>query len=93
MGNIIMYHGAECPHCHAMMPLVEKLEKETGIKIEKKEVWHNEKNADEMRSKQEIILETCDDLGVPCFLSKSTEKAFCGEASYEELKEWVLKNN
>jgi len=28
-----MFYGKECPHCHKMMPLVEKLEKE-GVLFE-----------------------------------------------------------
>jgi len=94
MAGIIMFHGADCPHCRAMMPLVGKLEKEEKIKIEKKEVWHDEKNAEEMRSHQEVIIAACGgDLGVPCFLSKKKNKALCGEVSYKELREWTVKNS
>ena len=56
MVKIIMFHGAECPHCRAMMPRVEKLEKEEGIKVEKFEVWHNPENADKMRKLKNIIV-------------------------------------
>jgi len=38
MAKLLMFHGQECPHCHRMMPQVEKLETETGIRIEKREV-------------------------------------------------------
>lgn len=89
---IIMFHGAECPHCHTMMPLVEKLEKE-GIKIEKKEVWHDEKNADEMRTHMEKIKEACQgELGTPVFYSDKTDSAICGEQSYKDLKKWTEDN-
>ena len=91
--DIIMYYGAECPHCHAMMPLVAKLEKEAKIKIEKKEVWHNEENADEMRSHEDIISHSCGgEMGVPCFFSKKKKQALCGETPYREFKEWAVKN-
>ncbi len=91
---IIMYHGLNCPHCRKMMPLIDKLEKEEGIKIEKKEVWHDEKNANEMRSKSEIIKKSCEgSLGTPTFLSNKTNNAICGEKSYEEFKKWVEENN
>ncbi len=46
MEKLIMFHGRECPHCKNMMPYVDKLEEETGIQLEKLEVWHDEKNAD-----------------------------------------------
>ena len=90
---IIMYHGRECPHCHVMMPLVDKLIEQTGIKITKKEVWHSEKNADEMRSHKKEIAPACGgDLGTPAFFSPKTKKVLCGECSYSELVEWVMKN-
>ncbi|MFT4297813.1 MAG: hypothetical protein ACMXX5_01340 [Candidatus Woesearchaeota archaeon] len=93
MTNLIMYYGENCPHCHAMMPLVEKLEKEENIKIEKKEVWSNDKNADEMRDNSDAIMESCKSgLGVPAFFSLKTKDAMCGEWPYEELKRWALKN-
>lgn len=91
--GIIMYYGKECPHCHAMIPLLDKLEKEAKVKIERKEIWHDEDNADEMRLCQDIIAPACGgDMGVPCFLNKNKKKALCGEISYKEFKEWVLKN-
>ena len=71
-----------------------KLWESPEIKIEKKEVWHDEKNAEEMRSHQEVIIAACGgDLGVPCFLSKKKNKALCGEVSYKELREWTVKNS
>lgn len=92
MSKIIMYRGEECPHCHVMMPIVDRLIKE-GFDIEKKEVWHNEKNADDMRSNSGIILRDCGgSLGVPCFLSKKTNRAMCGETTYENLKKWMNGN-
>ncbi|MBN2067205.1 MAG: hypothetical protein JW744_01930 [Candidatus Diapherotrites archaeon] len=90
---IIMYHGQECPHCRAMMPLVQKLEESEGIKLEKKEVWHNEKNAEEMRERGNKIRETCGGfLGTPTFFSTKTGSALCGEVPYEKLAEWSIEN-
>jgi thiol-disulfide isomerase/thioredoxin len=91
--GIIMYHGAECPHCHRMMPIVAKVEKETGFKFDKKEVWHDEKNADEMRKHKKLIAPACGgDLGTPAFYSTKTHKVICGEMEYEPFLEWVKKN-
>ncbi len=90
--KLIMFYGAECPHCHAMLPLAEKLEKEENVKIEKQEVWHNEKNAENMRKYKDIIIKACGgEFGVPAFIDPEKEEAFCGETSYEELKEWAKK--
>ncbi len=92
MPKLIMFHGRECPHCKNMMPLVEKLEKETGIKFEKREVWHNEKNADLMRSYKEIIKPVCGgQLRTPTFLNTENNEVVCGETEYEKLKEWAAK--
>jgi len=86
---IIMFYGASCPHCHHMMPIVDKLKKQ-GFDIEKKEVWENEQNAEEMRGFKDIIIPACGDgLGVPAFVNAEKNKAVCGEQTYEELKEWL----
>ncbi len=42
MSHLKNYYGTECPHCERMMPLIEKLEKELGVTVDKKEVWHDE---------------------------------------------------
>jgi thiol-disulfide isomerase/thioredoxin len=89
MKRLVMFHGRECPHCRKMMPLVDKMIEETRADIEKMEVWHNEKNADAMRSFRDIITAKCGgQLRVPAFLNTETKKVFCGEVEYEKLKEW-----
>lgn len=90
--NLIMFYGKECPHCHAMIPLVKKLEKETGIKFKKLEVWHNEENAAKMRRYADVIKPACDGaLGVPTFIDLDSKKVLCGETSYYNLKLWAEK--
>ena len=91
MSKVIMFHGASCPHCHHMMPIVDKLIEE-GFEIEKLEIWSNPENAAKMRSFKDIIMPVCGDgLGVPTFLIAERKKALCGEYTYEELKEWIQK--
>ena len=85
MTNLLMFTGKECPHCRDMDPLVDKLEKELNIKVEKLEVWHNSKNAQLMN---EIDKGRCG--GVPFFFNENTGKAICGAVSYETLKKWAL---
>jgi thiol-disulfide isomerase/thioredoxin len=78
------FYGEECPPCQQMHPLVEKLEKELKIKVNRLEVWHNEKNA--------ILLEKYDQGkcgGVPFFINTKTKKFICGATSYDKLKEWA----
>lgn len=83
--DLIEFYGTECPHCVKMEPLIQRLEDETGLKIKRFEVWHNEANAK--------LLEQCDKGfcgGVPFFFNKKTGKWICGAAEYEELKKWAL---
>ena len=80
------FYGKECPHCVKMHELVDKLEKEEGVKVEKYETWHDEENAKKMA---ECDKGTCG--GVPFFINTETGKTICGECSYEELKEWAKK--
>jgi thiol-disulfide isomerase/thioredoxin len=89
--KITMFHGASCPHCRHMMPIVDKLIEE-GFEIEKKEVWNNEENAKEMRELKDIIIPACEDgLGIPAFVDAENKKALCGECSYEDLKKWLME--
>lgn len=80
------FYGQECPHCHAMRPLVERLEKEEGVKVEKYEVWHNDENRKKMMQYAEG---RC--MGVPFYFNTDTENFICGEADYETLKKWAGK--
>ncbi len=90
MARLIMFHGQECPHCRRMMPLVEKLERETGVVFEKREIWHDEANADLMRSFRPVIAAKCGgQLRVPTFLNAETNDVICGEVAYEKLKAWA----
>ena len=92
MAQLIMFHARECPHCRRMMPLVERLEKEEGIIFEKLEVWHNEKNADLMRSYRDILAPKCGgQLRTPTFFNPETKDAMCGEVEYDRLKTWAAK--
>lgn len=67
-----------------MDPLIGRLEKETGAKVEKYEVWHNEENAKKLQEHDKGL---CG--GVPFFYNTDTKKFICGETSYEKLKEWA----
>jgi len=83
--NLLMFTGTECHFCREMDPLVERLEKEEGVKVTKLEVWHNAKNAEFLTKVDKI---GCG--GVPFFFNQKTGKAICGASSYENLKKWAL---
>ena len=81
--KLLEFYGEECPHCVRMAPLVEKLEKELGVIVEKYEVWHDEKNAELMKKYDT----SCG--GVPFYFNQTTSQSICGEVPYELFKEWA----
>lgn len=82
MSDIIMFYGKECVHCHEMLPLIEKLEKEKKLKVEKLEIWHDSKN----KAIYDKLNTGIKCTGVPYFYNKKTKAYICGAASYENLK-------
>lgn len=85
MARLIMFYGTECDHCHEMEPLVQKLEQELNINVERFEVWHDAKNQQLL---EKIDQGKCG--GVPLFFNEDTKKTICGATSYEKLKAWAL---
>jgi thiol-disulfide isomerase/thioredoxin len=85
--HLLEFYGRECPHCMTMQPFVEKLEKETGLKVAKFEVWHNAENA-ALMEKYDPGGSRCG--GVPFFFNTKTGKWICGAVDYKTLKEWAL---
>lgn len=82
-----MFHGTECEHCIEMSPLVDKLEKETGVKVKRIETWHNAEN-----EKKRAELDKGGKCGgVPFFINEKTGDTLCGAVSYEKLKAWAGK--
>lgn len=91
MGNrLIEFYGTECVHCREVDPLIEKLEREEGVKVTRLEVWHNSENAALMDKldRDERGQTLCG--GVPFFYNEKTGKKICGTTSYEKLKKWAL---
>lgn len=83
---LLEFYGKECIHCRHMDPLVEKLEKEEKVKLEKYEVWHNEENLQKMR---EYAEGKC--MGVPFFFNIASQDYICGSIDYERLKQWATQ--
>jgi len=83
---LLMFTGKECDHCHEMLPLVERLEKEEDIKVEQIEVWHNAENKKKLDS-----LDKGECGGVPFFYNEETKENICGSTEYENLKKWAKK--
>ena len=83
--RLIMFTGTECVHCHDMDPLVDQLEKELNLKVERLEVWHNSEN---MAFLQQLDQGKCG--GIPFFFNEKSSKWICGSTKYEKLKDWAL---
>jgi thiol-disulfide isomerase/thioredoxin len=91
-GEFVEFYGAECPHCLKMKPIVEQVESETGVTIQKLEVWHNETNQKTMMMHADNITSGCGFMGVPAFYAAKTGKAVCGEMTAEALKDFIRQN-
>lgn len=79
-----MFYGQGCAHCEKMMPLVDQLESELNIPIERLETWRNQENQEYFRK---CDIGGCG--GVPYFFNTKSEKFICGEASYHDLLAWA----
>lgn len=78
------FYGETCPHCVAMRPMVEKLEKELGVKVEKLEVWNSDENAKKL---EEADKGKCG--GVPFFYNDVNEDFICGSCDEDRLRAWM----
>ena len=81
---LLDFYGTECVPCKEMEPLLEQLEQELGVKVQRLEVWHNSANA--------VLMEQYDKEQrgfVPFYYNKKTGKALYGTQSYGTLKKWA----
>ncbi len=84
---LLDFYGAECPHCVAMMPIIDKLIAE-GFEIEKLETWHNDENAEKL---QQYDRGLCG--GVPFFYNTDSKHWICGETDEATLRKWAKGEN
>lgn len=82
---LLEFYGKECPHCNRMHPLVEKLEADLGVKVERYEVWHDDAN--EKKRQEHDADNGCG--GVPFFVNTESGAKICGAVEYEMLKAWA----
>lgn len=79
------FYGLECPICQGMRKVSDKLVKECGVVLERKEVWHNKENMELIKE-----LDAKDECGgVPFYYNDVTKEWLCGEVKYDELKKWA----
>lgn len=87
-----MFYGEECPHCHVMMPVIDKIEKDSKgkIKFEKLEVWHNQKNLEYIRKFKKLLKGVCGgEILFPTFFDLKNKRGLSGERSESELLKWI----
>ncbi len=80
---LYFFYGDGCPHCHTVMPTVDKLISE-GVKIEKLETWNNKMNA---KLAEEKDHGKCG--GVPFFWNEKSGKFICGSAEEDSIRAWA----
>ncbi len=81
---LVEYFGDTCPHCIAIKPLVQEVEKELGVTVEKLEVWNDEENLKKLEAADGG---RCG--GVPFFHNTETNDFICGSANKERLMAWA----
>ena len=84
MAKLIDYWSVSCDVCAKVNPLLDRLKKEEKVKVEKKEVSKNEKNAEKMRGV--AVKHGC--MSLPVVVNPDTGKVLCGHAAnnYAALK-------
>lgn len=84
--STIEFYGETCPHCIGLRPIVKRAEEATKQKIEKLEVWNNQKNQAKMNKYEEIISKACGGFAaVPSFVNTKTNQALCGSHNESEI--------
>ncbi len=68
--DIIYYFGAECPHCQDVKKVIREKSLHDAVLFSEKEVWHNNKNADEMQAKIKVCGLDEKEVGVPFLYSR-----------------------
>lgn len=93
MNNLLFFVGTDCPHCESMKPLVAKLEFDTGIRLDMRDVWANESDYRLLENYRAVVIKTdpeCD--GLPFFYDRNGGSYLCGEVNYNTLKDWAAKS-
>lgn len=84
--RLLFFYGEECPHCHKLMPRIEEVEKDLGVKFERFEVWHNEENAKMLK---EYDRGFCG--GVPFLYNTGSNDWICGAVETDKVHAFASK--
>lgn len=75
-----------------MRPLVAKLQFDTGIVLDERDVWKSRTDDALLEQYRADIIKTdpdCD--GIPFFYNTKTGGYLCGEVNYKTLYDWATK--
>ena len=84
--RLLMFYEEECDPCVVMETLVQKIEKELGVNIDRLEVWGNQENKHLLEKYSGVSI-------VPLFYNESTGVRISGETDFGTLKKWALGAN
>ena len=82
--ELLYFYGRDCGVCKIIAPLLDRLEREFGIKVERLEVWNEPNNRALMLKYGEG---KC--ISVPFLYNRETGDYICGEADYVRVKKWA----
>jgi len=63
--NLTYYWGDGCPHCKIVEDFLSTWDKKDTVKIDKKEVWNNVANANELKARYVYCKVPQSEMGVP----------------------------
>lgn len=79
--EITYFYGEECSHCKDVNAFLEENKIAEKVKFEKKEVWHNKKNASEMQGRAKECGLDVNKIGVPFLFAEG--KCYIGTPDVE----------
>lgn len=91
--GLLAFVGSECSHCRRMEPIVAEVERQTGKRIPRLEVWHDPDNAALMQQYDDALRAACGGvLGVPAYVNTETQEVLCGEVDLDHLRRWAIRS-
>ena len=88
--KIYLFYGRECPHCEELMKYLDKLlsnKKYKDVKLEKYEVWHNDKNSKLMDEVGKVL--DVPTTGVPFFIVGTNVKYGFDSSNKDDFKDII----
>jgi glutaredoxin len=81
---IVYYYGDGCPHCKVVQEFIDANNIAEKVTFEKKEVWNDRKNSQELSRRAEACGVKPDEIGVP-FVYGGDGKCYVGEPDVKKF--------